>query len=99
SGTYVSSILPEALLQVAGTPGARSSPQRAKKPRVSAYARRAKLFAGFEIRPSRAFRANVPALNLFPTALWAQITARPPRRASQLALLGCRPMGVGPPPG
>ncbi len=96
SGTYVSSILPESLLQVARTPGARSSPQRSKKPRVSVYARRAKLFTGFEIRPSRAFRANLPALNLFPTALWAQITARRLRRTSMQLLLGCDSLGYAP---
>jgi GntR family transcriptional regulator/MocR family aminotransferase len=54
------------------------------------------LFSGFEIRPSRAFRPNVPALDLFPTALWTQITARRWRRASMQFLLGCDPMGYGP---
>jgi GntR family transcriptional regulator/MocR family aminotransferase len=96
SGTYVSSILPDALLQVGRTPRARTSPQKEKKPRVSDYARRAKLFSGFEIRPSRAFRPNVPALNLFPTALWTQITARRLRRTSMNLLLGCDPLGYSP---
>ena len=96
SGTYVSSILPDALLQVARSSGVRPSPQQKKKYRVSDYARRAKLFSGFQVRPSRAFRPNVPALNLFPTALWTQITARRLRRASTQLLLGCDPMGYGP---
>jgi len=96
SGTYVSSILPDAFLQATRAPGPRRSPQRKKKPSVSDYARRAKLFTGFEIRPSRAFRANVPALNLFPTALWTQITTRRLRRASMHLLLGCDPLGYAP---
>jgi GntR family transcriptional regulator / MocR family aminotransferase len=97
SGTYVSSILPDALLQVTRSPGLRpSSQQRKKKISVSDYARRAELFTGFEIRPSRAFRANVPALNLFPTALWTQITARRLRRASMHLLLGCDALGYAP---
>lgn len=96
SGTYVSSILPDALLQATRPPGARPSPRQKPKTSVSDYARRAKLFAGFEIRPSRAFRANVPALNLFPTAVWMQITARRLRRASMHLLLGCDPLGYAP---
>src|SRR5271168_2226602 len=51
SGTYVSRVLPEALLQITREPGPRPSTQR-KEPRVSNYARRIKLFSGFEIRPS-----------------------------------------------
>ena len=96
SGTYVSSILPDALLQVTRSPDPRTSMQRKKKSRISDYGRRVNLFSGFEIRPSRAFRPNVPALNLFPTTLWAQITARRWRRASMHLLLGCEPMGYGP---
>ncbi len=96
SGTYVSKILPEAFLQVTGAPGARPSTQRKKKSSVSDYGRRLKLFSGFEMRASRAFRSNVPALDLFPTSLWAQITARRLRRASMQLLLGCDAMGYAP---
>ena len=55
SGTYVSKILPEALLQVTRAPGARSSPQRKKKSSVSDYGRRVKLFSGFEMRAQPRF--------------------------------------------
>jgi GntR family transcriptional regulator/MocR family aminotransferase len=96
SGTYVSSILPDTLLQVTRVPDPKTSMQQKKKFRVSAYAKRVKLFSGFETRPSRAFRPNVPALDLFPTNLWAQITARRLRRASVHSLLGCDPMGYRP---
>ena len=96
SGTYVSRILPEALLQVARAPGSQTSAQRKKKSSVSDFGKRAKLFSGFEIRASRAFRSNVPALDLFPTTLWAQITARRLRRASMQLFLGCDAMGYAP---
>jgi GntR family transcriptional regulator / MocR family aminotransferase len=96
SGTYVSKILPEALLQVARAPSSEPSTQRKKKSSVSDYGRRVKLFSSYVIRRSRAFRPNVPALDLFPTTLWAQITARRFRRASMNLLLGCDAMGYGP---
>ena len=96
SGTYVSKVLPDALLHVKRATGPASVLQRKKRSRVSDYGRRVNLFSGFEIRPSRAFRPNVPALDLFPTALWTQITARRWRRASMQFLLGCDPMGYGP---
>src|SRR3984893_17393809 len=96
SGTYVSRILPDALLQVPRAPGPKPSMERKKKSSVSEFGRRVNLFPAFEIRPSRAFRANVPELRLFPTTLWAQITARRLRRASMHLLLGCHPMGYRP---
>src|SRR6202050_1674167 len=80
SGTYVNKILPEELLQVPHkeTP---ALPVRHKARRnLSDYARRVNLFPNFEIRPSRAFRTNMPALDLFPTTLWAQVAARRLRR-------------------
>ncbi|MGB8849735.1 MAG: PLP-dependent aminotransferase family protein [Candidatus Acidiferrales bacterium] len=96
SGTYVSKVLPETLLHVKRELGAVPNLQRKKHSRLSDYARRVNLFSGFEIRPSRAFRPNVPALDLFPTALWAQITVRRWRSASMQFLLGCNPMGYAP---
>jgi GntR family transcriptional regulator/MocR family aminotransferase len=96
SGTHVSSVLPEQLLQapraVARRPAAVPPPQR----RLSAYARRLQALPWIEVRPTRAFRANLPALDLFPTELWAQLAARRLRRASASDLLGCDPFGYGP---
>ena len=96
SGTYVSKVLPEDLLQVrrkaAAPPRAQPRPPRS----VSEYGRRVRPFPTIEIRAIRAFRPNLPALDLFPTTLWAQITARRLRRASARLLLGCEPMGYGP---
>jgi len=96
SGTYVSKILPDSFLQVKRTPDSKQSVRRKKKSSVSDYGRRVNLFSAFENRPGRAFRANLPALDLFPTTLWAQITARRLRRASMQLLLGCDAMGYGP---
>lgn len=97
SGTYVSKILPEELLRVAPEAGAQPpTPREQQRRRVSDYARRVTPFPRYEIRPIRAFHANLPALDLFPTVLWAQITARCLRRSSTNLLLGCDPMGYRP---
>jgi GntR family transcriptional regulator/MocR family aminotransferase len=96
SGTYVSKILPDELLQVPRENGTGRSAPRKRRRRVSDYAGRVSLFPNLEIRPSRAFRANMPALDLFPTTLWAQVAARRLRRVSTNLLLGCGPMGYTP---
>ncbi len=95
SGTHVSRILPDDLLKI---PREQSpEPAAARRPRrFSDYARHTRPFSNFELRPSRAFRPNLPALDLFPTTLWAQVSARRLRRASAHLLLGCDPMGYPP---
>src|ERR1700678_3492157 len=82
SGTYVNRVLPDELLHVASRQSPALPATRKRRRRLSDYARRVKLFPNFEIRPSRAFRANMPALDLFPTTLWAQVAARRLRRVS-----------------
>lgn len=96
SGTYVSKVLPEDLLEVRRAAG--GPPREPPKPprSISEYGRRVRPFPTIEIRPVRAFRPNLPALDLFPTELWAQVTARRLRRVSARLLLGCEPMGYGP---
>ncbi len=96
SGTYVSKVLSEELLQVTREVRAQSTTRQKQRRNVSDYGRRVTLFSGLENRPTRAFRANLPALNLFPTELWGQITARRWRRASTNLLLGCDSMGYRP---
>ncbi len=99
SGTYVSKVLPDELLRVKIDETSRNDrppkEQRRRHRRLSHYARRVRLFP-FEPRPVRAFRANIPALDLFPTTLWAQITARRLRKVSMNLLAGCDPMGYRP---
>lgn len=96
SGTYVNRVLPDDLLQVARQPGSATALRRRTQPRVSAFAGRVRRFPGLEVRPTRAFRCHLPALDLFPTTLWAQISARRLRRATTALLLGAPPMGHQP---
>lgn len=94
SGTYVSKVLPEQLLHADGVGQQRRLPH-ARISR-SAYARRLPPFSSTPARPVRAFRANQPALDLFPMALWAQVAARRLRRASTRLLAGGETLGYRP---
>jgi len=99
SGTYVSNTLPDELFQVAANakPQPRPPQQQRAQPRIiSRYAKRVHLFPTFAPRPTRAFRPNLPALDLFPTTLWAQVAARRLRKVSTNFLLGCDPLGYLP---
>jgi GntR family transcriptional regulator/MocR family aminotransferase len=96
SGTYVSKILPEALLQVSPAGSSHALKRRSRPIPLSNYGRRVRLFPGYENRPVRAFRPNLPALDLFPAELWAQVTARTLRRLSTSQLMGCDPLGYVP---
>ncbi|HEV7672148.1 MAG TPA: PLP-dependent aminotransferase family protein [Thermoanaerobaculia bacterium] len=96
SGTYVNRVLPDDLLEVGRPAGRAPKAQHLPRRRISAFGRQAREFSGLEARPARAFRTNVPALDLFPTTLWAQLTARCHRRASASLLRGCDPMGYPP---
>ncbi len=96
SGTYVSSVLPENLLQVAPEPRQRLSSIKQQPRRLSGYALRVQPFSNLESRPTRAFRANLPALDLFPTRIWTRIAERRLRHLSIPQLLGCDAMGYLP---
>ncbi|HEX4498619.1 MAG TPA: PLP-dependent aminotransferase family protein [Thermoanaerobaculia bacterium] len=96
SGTYVNKILPDELLQV---PLKARAPRAAPRPRrraLSDFGERARPVPPYTFSAPRAFRANQPALDLFPTALWAQVAGRRLRRASANLLLGCDPLGYRP---
>jgi GntR family transcriptional regulator / MocR family aminotransferase len=94
SGTFVSQVLPEQLLDVRGP----RAEKRLPHPRVelSLYAKRLQPFRGTSPRPLRAFRANQPALDVFPTTLWAQVAARRLRRVSTNLLAGGEALGYRP---
>jgi GntR family transcriptional regulator/MocR family aminotransferase len=103
SGTYVSNTLPDALLQVRSNAKAPPPPRQQQQQqrgiraqKFSAYAERVHLFPNFAPRPTRAFRPNLPALELFPTTLWAQVAARRLRKVSTNFLMGCEPLGYLP---
>ncbi|HXX40581.1 MAG TPA: PLP-dependent aminotransferase family protein [bacterium] len=96
SGTYVSRTLPDDLLQVGREPVARPPVLRTARRYLSDYGRRVTPFPGLELRPPRAFRANLPALDAFPAAAWARIMARRSRQWPLSLLMGCEPIGYAP---
>jgi GntR family transcriptional regulator/MocR family aminotransferase len=94
SGTYVSKVLPEQLLQVGSVrPEAKL---RHRRIALSAYARRLQPFRSRSAHPVRAFRPNQAALDLFPATLWAQVAARRLRRVSTKLLAGGETLGYRP---
>ena len=96
SGTYVSSVLPDELLKAARHVRPLVQAQAKTKRRVSDYARRLPHNSDFGLRRARAFRTDLPALDLFPTTLWTQIATRRLRRLSVSLLSGSEPMGYQP---
>src|SRR5215471_16020116 len=94
SGTYVSRVLPEHLLQVGRAHKERRLPHC--KIAYSAYARRLQPFRSRPAQPVRAFRPNQAALDLFPTTLWAQVASRRLRRVSARLLAGGETLGYRP---
>jgi GntR family transcriptional regulator/MocR family aminotransferase len=94
SGTYVSKVLPEQLLAVRSPRPQKRLPHG--RVALSQYARRLQPFRGTPFRPIRAFRPNQPALDQFPTALWAQVAARRLRRVSTNLLAGGEALGYRP---
>jgi GntR family transcriptional regulator/MocR family aminotransferase len=107
SGTYVSKTLPDELLQAPQSTAKTKARQRPV--RLSGYARRLMPLARAgtlaptltltptsDYRAARAFRANQPALDQFPTALWAQVAARRMRKVSAQLLAGGEALGYRP---
>lgn len=96
SGTYVSQILPEHLLPSQQVAENELNGTVQAGPHLSAYALRVRPYA-LQVRPENsAFRTNLPALDLFPTTLWAQLTGRRLRGATTRDLLGCEAQGYRP---
>jgi GntR family transcriptional regulator/MocR family aminotransferase len=94
SGTYVSRILPEHLLEVRSARTEKRLPHR--RVVFSDYARRLQPYRAQPQRPVRAFRANQAALDAFPATLWAQVASRRLRRVSTRMLAGGEPLGYRP---
>lgn len=95
SGTYVSSVLPDELLKAPRQKTAAMQQARPKR-NLSAYAKRLDYPSAADLRRPRAFRTDVPALDLFPTTLWTQIASRRLRRLTASDLLGTEPLGYPP---
>jgi GntR family transcriptional regulator/MocR family aminotransferase len=96
SGTFVNAVLPDDLLEAPRQRSGRVVRRDGPPPRrLSALGERVRHLPGLESRPLRAFRANRPALDLFPVTLWAQVTSRRIRRATTAHLLDSGPLGLG----
>jgi GntR family transcriptional regulator/MocR family aminotransferase len=96
SGTRVNEVLPEDLLHAPRAADRRPAPLPLPARPLSTFARQVTLFRGYEPRSLRAFRANQPALDLFPTTLWAKVAAHRLRRATPALLLGTESLGYRP---
>jgi GntR family transcriptional regulator/MocR family aminotransferase len=96
SGTYVACELPETLLVAPRAHGVRVAAPRTATRRLSKAARRLSPLFGYPEGRTPAFRLGQPALDLFPTTLWAQVASRRLRMASVKLLLGCDAMGHEP---
>ena len=96
SGTYVSKTLPEDMLQLDGVAELEANQCVHRGRQLSDFGARVQPFS-MHVKPeSRAFRTNLPALDLFPTTVWAQVSGRRLRRASTRSLLGCEAQGYLP---
>jgi GntR family transcriptional regulator / MocR family aminotransferase len=96
SGTYVSRVLPEQLLNLDLRTRGKSLRSEPVRITLSDYAQRASLFDGYGDRPTRAFRSNLPALDLFPIELWTRITIRCLKQMTTRMLIGCDAAGYLP---
>jgi len=96
SGTYISRILPEHLLHTRAEPDGNADSTIERKQHLSAFAARVHPFTHYVSADSVAFRTNLPALDLFPIDVWAQVTARRLRTASSRLLFGGEARGYLP---
>jgi GntR family transcriptional regulator/MocR family aminotransferase len=96
SGTRVSQVLPEDLLHVAAESRSATNAKAQRLPKFSQYGRQASVFPGYGTRRTRAFRCNLPALDLFPMTLWTKIANRCLRRMTMSLLMGCDALGYMP---
>lgn len=94
SGTYVNRVLPDELLHVHAEAGAAAARERPH--RLSVFGSSVSPFPRSTLGRTRAFRTDIPALDLFPTTVWAQLAAKRLRRSTTAQLLGCGPMGYRP---
>ena len=95
SGTYVCDLLPDKLQPEQSALEVPKPVPGGDSPRLSDFAKILEPFPYFANPVSLAFRTNLPALDLFPTTLWAQVASRRLRRVSTTDLLG-RHRGYGP---
>lgn len=92
SGTFVAGVLPDELLQsrMASSSARDAFPSR----RLSLYGSAVRVSANAGSNAPRAFRAHVPAVDLFPIKTWAALSARHARTLGTDMLMGCEPEGL-----
>lgn len=96
SGTYVSKVLPEDLLEVRSEAARKAAARQQPRRRLTDYGKLVQPFPNWPNRATRAFRANLPAVDMFPVTLWAQLTNRRLRRTSVGLLTGTDAKGYLP---
>lgn len=95
SGTFVSETLPDDLLTVKREH--RKQPAaRVVRRHLSEYGKHVRYDPNFEPQPMRAFRSNLPAIDLFPAKQWSALTARRTRSGAKDLFIGCDPIGYAP---
>jgi GntR family transcriptional regulator/MocR family aminotransferase len=93
SGTFVHRELPHRFLETGAAALPHLELRASRQARVSAFAKRVRPFSHFTDLKSRAFRTNLPAVDQFPVALWAQIVSRRLQQFTARDLLSCPPGG------
>lgn len=96
AGTHVARIVPDDLLATPAPATRAPVPAPAAARPLAGYGRRVGPAFVIEDRPVRAFRSDLPALDHFPTRLWAQIAGRRLKSPSVGDLLCCAPLGYRP---
>jgi GntR family transcriptional regulator/MocR family aminotransferase len=97
SGTYVSRVLPDDLLQVAAASAApRPAPDDRSPSQRGALLAATPVSISRDTGNPRAFRPGLPAFDLFPFELWSRLVARHWRRASPGLLSYGDPAGYRP---
>ncbi|HKU68726.1 MAG TPA: PLP-dependent aminotransferase family protein [Candidatus Baltobacteraceae bacterium] len=95
SGTFVSEVLPDEFLTIErrrATDPARHTARR----HLSEYGRRVRYDPNFEPNAARAFRSNLPAIDLFPVKQWSALSVRRIRGGGADLFVGCDPIGYAP---
>ena len=92
SGTFVGGVLPDELLQsrIASSSTLDAFPRR----RLSPYGSAVRVSPNAANSAPGAFRAHVPAVDLFPLKTWAALSARHARALKTDMLMGCEPEGL-----
>lgn len=96
SGTFVCRTPPDQLLQSRHSSHHLKAAQPITRFSRSDFAKRVQVYSHYAELSSRAFRTNLPAVDQFPTTLWAKVVARRLQLVTSQQLLHCQPQGYEP---